>query len=88
MKIEDVSQLKRFLAEVVIIVLIVIFARIIVENNDRLDWTMLVLPIAILLLSAALFLLERGHGGRVRIGQEPPADAEETKRRSIEESLL
>ncbi len=74
MRIEDISQLKRFLAEVVIIVLIVIFARLVVEDNDGLDWTMLVLPISILLLSGALFLLEHGHEGSMRIGLDPEED--------------
>ncbi len=89
MKIEDISQLKRFLAEVVIIVLIVIFARIIVEENDgSLEWTMLVLPISILLLSAALFLLERGHEGRMRIGPDTPANDPEAPKHIDKESVI
>ena len=39
------------LAEVVIVVLIVIFARIIVEANGQLQWSMLVLPASILLIA-------------------------------------
>ena len=39
------------LAEVVIVVLIAIFARIIVEANGQLQWSMLVLPASILLIA-------------------------------------
>ncbi|MDX2263767.1 MAG: YqhA family protein [Hyphomicrobiales bacterium] len=57
MLVKGVGQLKRTLAEVVIVVLIVIFARIIIESGGSLKWEMLVLPISILLLSYALKLL-------------------------------
>jgi len=39
------------LAEVVIVVLIAVFARIIVEANGQLQWSMLVLPASILLIA-------------------------------------
>jgi uncharacterized membrane protein YqhA len=42
---------QRHLAEVVIVVLIVIFARIAVGANGHLQWSMLVLPASILLIS-------------------------------------
>ena len=51
MKVGGVGQLKATLAEVVIVVLIVIFARIIVEANGQLQWSMLVLPASILLIA-------------------------------------
>lgn len=60
MKIEGVGQLKAILAEVVIVVLVVIFARVVVQAGDHFDWTMLVLPIAILLLAGAVRILELG----------------------------
>src|SRR5512140_1151006 len=53
MKVGGVGQLKATLAEVVIAVLIVIFARIVVEANGHLQWSMLVLPASILMISAA-----------------------------------
>lgn len=62
MKISGVGQLKQILAEVVIVVLIVIFARIIVESGGRLEWNMLVLPSSVLMLAGAIWLLELGHG--------------------------
>jgi uncharacterized membrane protein YqhA len=54
MKVGGVGQLKATLAEVVIVVLIVIFARIVVEANGHLQWSMLVLPASILMISVAL----------------------------------
>jgi uncharacterized membrane protein YqhA len=72
MIIGGVGQLKQILSEVVVVVLIVIFARVVVESLGHFDWTMLVLPIAILMIAAALRLLElheeTGHGA-------PKADA-------------
>ncbi len=58
MKISGVGQLKAILAEVVVVVLIVIFARIVVEAGSHFEWSMLVLPVAILLLAGAIWLLE------------------------------
>jgi uncharacterized membrane protein YqhA len=63
MLVEGVGQLKRTLAEVVIVVLIVIFARIIIESAGNLKWEMLVLPASILLLSLALKLLHHSEHG-------------------------
>jgi uncharacterized membrane protein YqhA len=60
MKVGGVGQLKATLAEVVIVVLIVIFARIVVEANGQLQWSMLVLPASILMISVALRLIELG----------------------------
>jgi uncharacterized membrane protein YqhA len=60
MKVGGVGQLKATLAEVVIVVLIVIFARIVVEANGHLQWSMLVLPASILMISLALRMLELG----------------------------
>jgi uncharacterized membrane protein YqhA len=60
MKVGGVGQLQATLAEVVIVVLIVIFARIVVEANGHLQWSMLVLPMAILLIAVALRMIELG----------------------------
>ena len=59
-RLPPVGQLKATLAEVVIVVLIVIFARIVVEANGHLQWSMLVLPASILLISVALRMIELG----------------------------
>jgi hypothetical protein len=61
-----VGQLKATLAEVVIVVLIVIFARVVVGTVDSgklFDWPMLVLPGSIFLIAAALRMLELGGKG-------------------------
>jgi uncharacterized membrane protein YqhA len=71
MKIEGVSQLKGILSEVVIVVLIVIFARIVVGTVDSgkpFEWSMIVLPASILMIAVALRMIELaggkgGHGG-------------------------
>ena len=60
MKVGGVGQLKATLAEVVIVVLIVIFARIVVEANGHLQWSILVLPASILMISVALRMIELG----------------------------
>jgi uncharacterized membrane protein YqhA len=58
MRVAGVGQLKETLTEVVVVVLIVIFARTVVEAEGKFDFTMLVLPIAILLIAAALRLID------------------------------
>jgi uncharacterized membrane protein YqhA len=66
MKVGGVGQLKATLAEVVIVVLIVIFARVVVGTVDSgkiFEWPMLVLPGSILLIAAALRILELGGKG-------------------------
>ena len=67
MKIEGVGQLKGILSEVVVVVLIVIFARVVVEANGHLQWSMLVLPASILMIALALRMIElsgtKGHNG-------------------------
>ena len=61
MKVEGVGQLKATLAEVVIVVLIVIFARVVtVELSRPFEWPMLVLPASIFLIATALRMIERG----------------------------
>ncbi|MCW5696810.1 MAG: YqhA family protein [Bauldia sp.] len=61
MKISGVGQLKQILAEVVVVVLVVIFARVVVESGGRFEWVMLVLPVSIVLLAGSIWLLELGH---------------------------
>ena len=60
MKVGGVGQLKATLAEVVIVVLIVIFARVVVEANGHFQWSMLVLPLSILFIAPALRMIELG----------------------------
>jgi uncharacterized membrane protein YqhA len=63
MKVGGVGQLKETLAEVVIVVLIVIFARVVVEAEGKFEWTMLVLPASIFLIAVALRMIELGGKG-------------------------
>jgi uncharacterized membrane protein YqhA len=88
MLVEGVGQLKRTLAEVVIVVLIVIFARIIIESGGKLEWQMLVLPLSIVLLSYALKLLH--HEGNYDVADRGPVkrfnEIEETAAPSEEQT--
>jgi uncharacterized membrane protein YqhA len=76
MHIEGVSQLKGILSEVVIVVLIVIFARIVVgtvDSGKSFEWSMIVLPASILMIAVALRMIELaggkgGHGGNSDTG--------------------
>ena len=54
MNVAGVGQLKETLTEVVVVVLIVIFARTVVEAEGKFDFSMLVLPVSILFIAAAL----------------------------------
>lgn len=60
MKIEGIGELKQTLVEVVIVGLIIAFARIAVEQGRDLDWDDLILPIAIIMLAAAMKLIRVG----------------------------
>lgn len=64
MQAQGVSQLKHTLAEVVLIVLVVDFASDVATAEAHLDWSLLVVPIAILLIAVALRLLAADHRGR------------------------
>jgi uncharacterized membrane protein YqhA len=54
----NISALKSVLAEVIIIILFVKFLEVALSNLHKLTWEILALPIAILLLSLALKLLD------------------------------
>jgi uncharacterized membrane protein YqhA len=58
MNVAGVGQLKETLTEVVVVVLIVIFARTVVEAEGKFNLTMLVLPVSILFIAAALRLID------------------------------
>jgi uncharacterized membrane protein YqhA len=78
MKIGGVGQLKQILAEVVVVVLIVIFARVVVESGGHFDWSMLVLPVAIVLLAGAIWLLELGSHDEAPSEHKAPHPTKET----------
>ena len=58
MKVAGVGQLKETLSEVVIVVLIVIFARTVVEAEGDFNISMLVLPVSVLMIAGALRLID------------------------------
>lgn len=62
-RIRSVEQLKGILGELVVIVLIVRFMEIALLNLNALDWTLLVLPAAILMLALALKFLDLKKSG-------------------------
>lgn len=57
-KITNIGHLKKILAEVIIIIIFVTFLELLLLNLNSLSWTLLILPVSILLLSVALKLLE------------------------------
>ena len=76
MKITGVGELKVILAEVVVVVLVVIFARVIVEAGSDFQWSMLVLPVAIALISGSIWILGLGEhpGEHAEKHPSPPSD--------------
>ena len=56
--VAGVGQLKETLTEVVVVVLIVIFASTVVEAEGQFNFSMLVLPVSILFIAAALRLID------------------------------
>ena len=73
MKVGGVGQLKATLAEVVIVVLIVIFARVVVEAQGKFEWSMLVLPASILMIAVALRMIELGSEKHAAVESEEDA---------------
>jgi len=56
--ISSISQLKKILAEVIIVIIFVKFLEIVLLNLNSLSWEMMILPISIVLLALGLKLLE------------------------------
>ncbi|HEX5024319.1 MAG TPA: YqhA family protein [Agriterribacter sp.] len=61
LKIEHFSELKLIIWEMLLTTLFVYFFTIILLNGENMEWTMLVIPGSILLLSVAYKLLKKGH---------------------------
>jgi uncharacterized membrane protein YqhA len=57
-KSPNIGHLKNVLAEVIIIILFVIFLEVIVENVNNLKWEFLIIPISVLLLALGLKFLK------------------------------
>jgi uncharacterized membrane protein YqhA len=58
LRINSIRQLKNILAEIIIVVLFVLFLRTILVHIDQLKWEVLVLPVSIGLLGLSLKLLQ------------------------------
>ncbi len=54
----NIGHLKNVLAEVIIIILFVMFLEVVFENIDNLKWEFIIIPISILLLSLGLKFLK------------------------------
>mgnify|MGYP003113603978 FL=1 len=61
--IPSIGHLKNILAEVIIIILFVIFLEVIVENINNLKWEFLIIPISVLLLALGLKFLKLDKDG-------------------------
>jgi uncharacterized membrane protein YqhA len=59
MQVRSISELKTLLWEGILLVLVVASLTSIMTNTDHLQWDLLILPVAVLTLSAGLFLKVR-----------------------------
>lgn len=57
-EISDIGHLKNILAEVIIIILFVVFLELIIENINNLKWEFLIIPISVFLLGLGLKFLQ------------------------------
>ena len=55
--VPNIGHLKNILAEVIIIILFVIFLELIIENVHDLKWSFLIIPVSVLLLGIGLKIL-------------------------------
>lgn len=60
-RIPSIGHLKNILAEVIIVILFVLFLETELKNINNMTWEMLIIPIAILLLSLGLKFLDLRH---------------------------
>jgi len=63
MHVQGIGELKAILVQVIIVYLVVDFATDIAQGERNLSWETLVMPTAILLISAALRLMSSAHPG-------------------------
>ncbi len=56
-RVPSIGHLKNVLAEVIIIILFVIFLEVVFENIDNLKWEFMIIPISVLLLALGLKFL-------------------------------
>jgi uncharacterized membrane protein YqhA len=61
LKVDNFSQLKYIMWEVLLTTLFVYFVAQVVIAGDHLDWIMLIIPASILMLALAYKLLKQGH---------------------------
>ncbi len=60
-KIGSISELKKILADMIVIILMVKYLELVLTSPPGFDWPMLVLPASILLLAAAVRILKMEH---------------------------
>ena len=71
MRVGSIGELKRLLVQVILVYLVVDFATDVVEAGEDVTWVFLVVPIAVLAISAALRLLQES------TSTQPATDADE-----------
>ena len=59
MRVRNLSELKTLLWEAILLVLVMAALTSIMANTDDLSWNLLILPAAVLVLAAGLFLKGR-----------------------------
>ena len=57
LKVEDLGHMKRVLLEVILVLLAVFFLKLIIIENDALEWTVLIVPATIVAIALSLKLV-------------------------------
>ena len=78
LKIDTFTDLKMLLWEAVLVTLVVFFITTFVHQQDHLDWTLIVLPISILLLAIGYYIMRKAeaihHKQHENNDQLPPVE--------------
>ncbi len=59
LNLHSFAELKLILWEAILTTLVVIFVSDVVRHGEKLDWTILLIPVSIILLSASIFVLRK-----------------------------
>jgi uncharacterized membrane protein YqhA len=58
LKVEDLGHMKRVLLEVILVLLAVFFLKLILVEEDALEWTVLIIPVTIVAIALSLKLVK------------------------------
>lgn len=66
LNINNFTELKMILWEAILTTMVVMFASDIVKRDGKFDWTMLIIPGSIFLLSASMYVLKKAEGSETK----------------------